>query len=236
MRPDITGRLIEERRRDLSATGEYPVEKLAAIVREVGFACDCCTRCCTAEYNGHVFLLSSDASRIREIAPDALVPAPGYEFCDQEGRFYVSGYSLRTGPDGRCVFLEGSRCRIYPDRPEICRVYPYMLHREPDEHGVTDWRQISGLDEHGTYHNPISREESLRIAEMTKTYEVNFISQEIAFLGFVRDLFDRNNLRHVRRVYDLRMRDFHRGESLEVHVWNGVGLDRHIIRKEQDLA
>jgi hypothetical protein len=32
------------------------------------------------------------------------------------------GISMRGG---RCVFLDGKRCRIYPVRPQQCRSYPY---------------------------------------------------------------------------------------------------------------
>jgi Fe-S-cluster containining protein len=28
---------------------------------------------------------------------------------------------------GRCVFLAGGRCRVYPHRPEGCRLYPLIL-------------------------------------------------------------------------------------------------------------
>lgn len=186
------------------------------------------------EFNGHVFLLDRDAAKIRGIDPAALIPAPGYEFCDQNGRFYVSGYSLRTSREGRCMFLETGRCSIYSDRPEICRVYPYMLHREADSAGIVDWRQISGLDEHGTYHNEISPEESLAIAEMTREYESAFISQEIAFLEYILEYFGEHGLRHVQRTYDLRMRDFYRGEPIEVSVWNGNSFDPLILRRENE--
>jgi Fe-S-cluster containining protein len=29
--------------------------------------------------------------------------------------------------NGRCVFLDGSRCRVYRVRPEGCRLYPFVL-------------------------------------------------------------------------------------------------------------
>ncbi|MDD1718557.1 MAG: YkgJ family cysteine cluster protein [Methanoregulaceae archaeon] len=232
MTPDSIRSLINRRRVDLQETAGYPIERLAEIIREVGFSCDCCTRCCTADFNGHVFLLDKDAAKIRTLEPAGLVPAPGYEFCDQHGMFYVSGYSLRTRPDGTCIFLLNDRCRIYADRPEICRVYPYMLHREPDDAGVLDWRQISGLDEHGTYHDKISDDESLTIARMTKEYELSFLSQEIAFLEFILEYFERQGLRHVKRVYDLRMRDFHKGHSIDVYVWNGHGLELNAVGKK----
>ena len=33
---------------------------------------------------------------------------------------------------GRCVFLQGTRCSIYSERPLICRFYPFYLRRSAD--------------------------------------------------------------------------------------------------------
>ncbi len=33
---------------------------------------------------------------------------------------------------GRCVFLRGSECAVYADRPEGCRLYPLILDRDLD--------------------------------------------------------------------------------------------------------
>ncbi|WP_241647981.1 YkgJ family cysteine cluster protein [Methanoculleus taiwanensis] len=191
----------------------------------MGFACDCCGRCCTREYNDHVFLLDADAERIRAIDPGALVPAPYFEFCDQNGRFYVSGFALRTDADGSCVFLSGGRCRIYGDRPAICSVYPYMLHREEGEDGIVDWRQISGLDEHGCYHTAIDDAECARILRETKEYEIAFLTQEIRFLEAVRKLFAERGLRHVRRTYDMQMQRLRKGGEAEVSVFSGGSFE-----------
>ena len=35
-------------------------------------------------------------------------------------------WALRRN-DHQCIFLEDNRCTIYPDRPWICRTYPFML-------------------------------------------------------------------------------------------------------------
>ena len=142
---------------ELADLRAYPRDDLAAIVTEIGFACDGCARCCTRESNDHVFLLEDDVDRLREVAPDALVPAPDPELADRQGRLYVSGYALATTADGDCVLLENGRCRHYSARPAICRVYPYMLHREPGADGRIDWRQLAGLGEHGEYEHGVCR-------------------------------------------------------------------------------
>ena len=211
---------------------EYPEERLAGIIQEIGFRCTGCAQCCTRAFNGHVFLLDHDVDAIRVIDPDAIQPAPGPEFCYQNGIFYVSGYALRTRDDeaGSCVFLDGGRCRIYDRRPAICRVYPYMLHREPDESGKVDWRQFSGLDRHGDYGAAVPSDDCLAAARETKEYENAFLAHEIRFLEFMQDWFAKNRLRHVQKVYDDRMRRFRRGGEITVMVFCRDRLFEHRTR------
>ncbi|MDD1715475.1 MAG: YkgJ family cysteine cluster protein [Methanolinea sp.] len=217
--------LVQERNRLF----EYPPELLAEIIRDVGFCCDRCAKCCTRTFNGHVFLLDRDVEVIRAIDPSSLEPAPGPEFCDQNGRFYVSGYALRADDDpaGSCWFLEGNRCRIYDQRPSVCRIYPYMLHRESDEQGRLDWRQISGLDLHGEYHTEIPEDVGRDIAHQTIEYENAVLAQEISFLEFIREFFTEHRLRHVQKVFDDRMRGFLKGEPITVMVYHAGQLEEH---------
>ena len=212
---------------------DYPVERLAGIIRDIGFRCTSCAKCCTRAFNGHVFLLDRDVTVIKDLDPAALEPAPAPEFCDQNGIFYVSGYALRTLDDerGSCWFLENDRCRIYDHRFTICRIYPYMLHREADERGNIDWRQFSGLDQHGEYGAVISAGESLDLARETKEYENAFLTQEIQFLEFMQEYFTRYRLRHVQKVYDDQLRRFNRGDEIEVMVYYDGCLEKHRIRK-----
>ncbi|MDD1686647.1 YkgJ family cysteine cluster protein [Methanoregula sp.] len=210
----------------------YPIEQMATIVRDVKFRCTCCAKCCTRAFNGHVFLLDRDVRAVKMIDPDAIEPAPDPEFCDQNGTYYVSGYALRAKEDetGSCWFLENGRCRIYETRFSICRIYPYMLHREPDASGTVDWRQISGIDQHGEYDREIEDEESLTIARETKEFEHAFLSQEIAFLEYVQEYFTRHHLRHVQKVYDDRMRAFVKGVPIRVMVFYDGQFEEHHIR------
>jgi Fe-S-cluster containining protein len=213
---------------------EYPVDSLAKIIGEIGFSCTGCAKCCTRAFNGHVFLLDRDVAAVKIIDPGALQPAPAPEFCDQNGIFYVSGYALRIKDDeeGSCWFLENGRCRIYDKRFAICRVYPYMLHREPDERGKVDWRQFSGLDNHGDYHAAIPEDTCAVLARETKEYENAFLTQEIHFLEFIRDYFAKRGLRHVQKVYDDRMRGFIRGDEITVMVYYDGRLEEHRINRE----
>jgi hypothetical protein len=108
-----------------------------------------------------------------------------------------------------------------------------MLHREPDERGKVDWRQIAGLDEHGAYHTDIPESLCKEAACETREYETACIRQEISFLVYIQDYFSRNQLRHVQKIYDERMRAFARGEEIRIMVfWNGQ-LEEHRIRSTQ---
>jgi len=209
----------------------FPTEHLASIIHEIGFSCTCCAQCCTRSFNDHVFLLDRDTTIVRGIDPDALEPAPLFEFCDQYGVFYVSGYALRAKEDstGSCWFLERGRCRIYEDRLSICRIYPYMLHREPDESGLVDWRQIAGPDLHGEYHADVPFTTCMSIARDVKEYEEAFLRHEIAFLKVIQEYFRQNRLRHVQKVYDDRMRKYAKGEPITVQVYHAGQLEKVTI-------
>lgn len=215
--------LIKER----EALSEYPIEILSKVIQDVGFKCDYCASCCTRAFNGHVFLLDRDVEVVKDIDSAALEPAPDPEFCDKNGIFYVSGYALRSkgDPSGSCWFLEDGRCRVYNQRFSICRIYPYMLHSEPDENGKMDWRQISGLNEHGEYHHPIPWDECVNLAKATKEYEEAFLTQQISFLEYIQEFFKSRGLKHVQKVYDEQMRKFSKGESIRVRVFNDGELE-----------
>ncbi len=195
----------------------------------MGFKCNCCARCCTSQFNDHVFLLGPDVENVKSINPDALKPAPYFEFCDKEGTFYVSGYALQTKEDGTCIFLKDNRCAIYETRPAICRLYPYMLHKEADERGNVDWRQISGLNQHGTYHNHIDREGVIQIAKDIKRYERGYLNQQISFLNAIHQYFHKNKLRHVQKSYDKQMREHQNGASVKVMVYDDGQFKEHIV-------
>jgi uncharacterized protein len=220
--------LVQER----NSLFEYPLERLAGIIRDIRFRCTSCAKCCTRSFNGHVFLLDRDVKVVRALEPEALEPAPGPEFCDQNGIFYVSGYALRVQEDdaGSCWFLKNGRCRIYDQRFAICRIYPYMLHRERDEEGTIDWRQFSGLEQHGEYDAAIPDEESMAIARETKEYENAFLTQEIQFLEYMQDYFARHRLRHVQKIYDDRLRAFRKGAEITVRVFFDDRLEEHQLR------
>ncbi len=198
----------------------FPDDRFIEIIREVGFECDCCGKCCTSEFNDHVFLLDDDAEKIIQSAGRGFLrPAPYYEFCDNLGRFYVMGYALRTKCDGSCIFYTGKKCEHYEIRPAVCRIYPYLLHREPDDDGNIEWRQIAGLNRHGLYYSDIDPQICKEIVREVKNYESGFLLQKLGFIHAIDAHFKKNRLRHSRQMYDRRMREFEKGRDIEVFVF-----------------
>ncbi|NLV25787.1 MAG: YkgJ family cysteine cluster protein [Methanomicrobiales archaeon] len=228
IRNEIT-HLIEEQ----NLLKKWKPEDFAAIIREVGFSCNLCGKCCTTDFNGHVFLLDIDAAYVLGHNPEYLIPAPRFELIDNEGSFYVAGYALRARPDGTCPYLNNSRCEIYQSRFAICRIYPYMLHREPDKRKKLVFRQISGLNEHGEYNHPMTVEESLMAAKDTIDYESAWISQMISFYTATEKIFLNNGFSHVRKAYDKRIQEFRKGEEIIVNVWHHENFTKKIVRFEE---
>lgn len=226
-------RRIAAKRKELEALQAYPVEQLASILEEVGFSCTLCGKCCTRDFNGHVLLLDDDAARLQSADPTCLEPPPVYDLCDQHGTLYVSGYTIRAQPDnkGTCHFLEQGRCRVYAKRPGVCRVYPYMLHEEPDDAGVVDWRQISGLNQHGEYTTHLSPMTAMDIARDVKAFEKAALCQEITFLEYAERYFTRHGLRHVRKRFDDRMRELAAGGVITVKVFYRDSFERWLVER-----
>ena len=60
---------------------------------------------------------------------------------------WKSGWSLILPRDSHCPHLDMNRggCRIYPDRPDVCRrpqIFPYMLEREPVLDQIIEGRSL----------------------------------------------------------------------------------------------
>jgi len=219
--------------KEIKCIESFPDEHYLKIIREVGFECDCCGKCCTSEFNDHVFLLDDDTERIIEHAGwEFLRPAPYFDLCDNLGRFYVMGYALKTKPNGDCIFYTGGRCEHYEIRPSICKIFPYMLHREPDEDGNIEFRQIGGLNLHGLYHNEISDESSNEILKSVKNYESGFLRQKLGFINEIERYFKENDLRNSQQMYDRMIRLYHKGKSMEVYVFFRGRFEKEEISKQ----
>jgi Fe-S-cluster containining protein len=91
----------------------------------VRFRCIKCGICCgdTKEKTRHVLLLKTEAEQIAEATSQ-----PTTQFAVEINGSEPYGYEMKKkAEDGKCVFLDKNRCRIYSVRPLICRFYPFKL-------------------------------------------------------------------------------------------------------------
>jgi Fe-S-cluster containining protein len=132
------------------------VAEIAERIRVIGFQCRRCGDCCRTLENcpHHVFVGAREVRHVLSGTPhrwdDVVEPYP--EFIEANGGAYTLGWCLRHTAD-RCIFLSIDGCNIYPNRPWICRTYPFMLHG--DELIVSECKGIGA---------PMTMEEAERIA------------------------------------------------------------------------
>ncbi|HVN65206.1 MAG TPA: YkgJ family cysteine cluster protein [Methanomicrobiales archaeon] len=134
------------------------LQDLAAEIQAIGFSCRRCGACCRPgeEDSGLVFashdevevLVASGAGSWDEVA----APYPDFIPCGN-GSMVTLGWCLRR-EGGRCRFLGDRGCTRYPERPWICRTYPFAL-----VDGGLSVSDCSGLGV------AISREDALLLAE-----------------------------------------------------------------------
>jgi Fe-S-cluster containining protein len=105
--------------------------ELADALMRIGFRCRQCGRCCRE----HITVLVGAGEVRRLMAATGMgwdeIVRPYPEFLETEdGCRYTFAWCLRH-QDGQCIFLgDDGRCRVYADRPWICRTYPFMLTEE----------------------------------------------------------------------------------------------------------
>lgn len=92
---------------------------------QVGFRFDCtqCGACCQREA-GHLFLSALDLRRLAEhlsLSDEEFF----LQYCEIVDVRLAQRVSLAAESDGRCVFLDGSRCSVYEQRPLQCRTFPF---------------------------------------------------------------------------------------------------------------
>jgi len=211
----------------------YPLNRLAIEIWSTKFQCSLCGACCTRAVNRHIFLLDHDVDHIKKIDPNAYVPAPEPEFCDQNGMLYVSGYALRMKDDPceSCWFLENNRCSIYDNRVSGCRIYPHMLRRSPDATGKVVWQRFAHRDEHGKTEPFRSLEECLALAQEIKEYENAYLLQQISFLETIHEYFTVHHLQHDPVMHKERMKQIQREEPVDIKVFHEGELEDYRIVK-----
>lgn len=104
---------------------------LADKIKSIGFGCFRCGACCRCvSHESNLVMVSPDEVRAvisaSGLAWDTIAePYPEVIVGNLSAR-YTLGWCLRREND-RCQFLMEKQCTIYPNRPWICRTYPFVL-------------------------------------------------------------------------------------------------------------
>ena len=132
---------IKELRQWLERTKATSSSDLAARIKEMGFKCLCCGRCCTGEDNS-VVVFPFEIRRIMQFTGETwlqTVEPPAEGEWDLHGNFHTLEWRIKK-EGASCKFYSGNGCRIYEVRPMICRTYPFYL-----DNDVLRCSECSGL-------------------------------------------------------------------------------------------
>jgi len=107
------------------------IKRIAGTIQSIGFECTRCGTCCSGvEPDSNLVMVTP--SEIREIMvgcgfswQEIAEPYPE-QISDGKDHTYTIGWCIHRY-QGNCRFLENSACRIYKNRPWICRTYPFVL-------------------------------------------------------------------------------------------------------------
>jgi Fe-S-cluster containining protein len=100
------------------------------VPKNVHFDCQRCARCCgdTSHRGRNLLLTDEDVERIcRETDLNPL------SFASPISDHGLYHYRMKKR-NGKCVFLEGKACRIYQNRPLVCRFYPFSLEKRKNKY------------------------------------------------------------------------------------------------------
>ena len=96
-----------------------------------GYVCHQCRRCCRGKA---VQVNPYDAARLAR--HENQTTSEFISAWTEDG----AGVFLAQTASGDCVFLTDEGCRVHPDRPLACRIYP--LAREVSAEGIERWRAL----------------------------------------------------------------------------------------------
>ncbi len=105
---------------------------MEALAREIaGFNCERCGECCQAAYGDNtVAVFPFEVEKIQELTRlewlEIVSPGP-VQYVDTFGTPHCFEWTLKRDSNGDCRFFKNGRCTIYPQRPLLCRTYPFHL-------------------------------------------------------------------------------------------------------------
>lgn len=131
---------------ELQLARDIDVDALADHLQSVGFACQRCGGCCTAEPDSpHTAVVFPDEIRklmTEDRSWEAVARPMPYGLEQGEETFE---WALQTDDDGHCRFYDPAvGCTVYENRPLICRTYPFSINfNSSTPEGPDDYLQIS---------------------------------------------------------------------------------------------
>jgi Fe-S-cluster containining protein len=191
---------MEELEAELERAESLSVAALADAIESIGFECTRCGACCRGEEEPHT--ATAFPGEIRE-----LQDATGYDWRDvarpmpyglSEGPEGATGetfeWALQVDDCGDCTFYEEEEdgegaCTVHPDRPLICRTYPFSvalggtstpMGEAVDAEGVVRAHECEGLG------RDIDREDAEELAVALKERAVRELTEAIE----VRDNYE----------------------------------------------
>lgn len=179
---------MESLEAELERARGLAVDEIADAIEAIGFECTRCGACCTREADDpHTATVFPDEVRALESEDrpwnDVARPMP-YGLEDGEGQTFE--WALQTDGCGDCVFYEESEgvgaCSVHPDRPLICRTYPFSvalagttqpMGEAVDEKGIVRAHECEGLG------REISRGDAEELAQALKERAVRELEEAI---------------------------------------------------------
>jgi hypothetical protein len=142
--------LIRKLTTELDIAMETTAEKIAAEIKNIGFSCLMCGRCCRREHGDNSVIVSpaeienicrytglehmSVAQPPHEISRDFRERRAVEELSDMidiQGNIHTFGWELTRNKNGDCIFIQdiaaGNKCSIHPARPMLCSTYPFHI-------------------------------------------------------------------------------------------------------------
>ncbi len=158
-----------DREAELAAARDLNVEAIAREIESIGFACQRCGSCCTAEADEpHTATIFPDEVRAIDGTWPAIARPMPYGL--ETGETFE--WALQVDDCGDCVFYDDEEgCQIYEDRPLICQTYPFRV--DPRD-GTVETSECPGLGEE------MSHEEAQALARTLKRRAIVEAEQALA--------------------------------------------------------
>jgi Fe-S-cluster containining protein len=167
---------------ELQETRALSLAHLAEQIKALGFQCLRCGECCVGKENSVVvfpFEIRAIQERTGLFWHEIACPPLEGEWDDQ-GRFHTLEWRLKK-EGGSCKFYRDGECKIYEERPLLCKTYPFFL-----ENGVVGSSECIGLG------RQTGSDTSQELAALLKERRIVELEEAIAliekFLDFSRGL------------------------------------------------